>query len=41
MTSAESLEALDAAVASWNYGQGEWATASMKVCKYRVDNQFL
>jgi glyceraldehyde-3-phosphate dehydrogenase (NADP+) len=32
MTSAESLEALDAAVASWNHGKGEWATAAMKVC---------
>jgi hypothetical protein len=31
MTPTESMEALDAAVASWSHGKGEWATADMKV----------
>ena len=31
MTPKESLEALDAAVNSWNNGNGVWAKATMKV----------
>ena len=31
LTPVESIEALDAAVASWSNGKGEWATSDMKV----------
>jgi hypothetical protein len=30
MTPKDALEALDAAVSSWNSGKGEWATSDMK-----------